>query len=79
MQMEARQAQVFAVFDRVETGKGRRDNYRRFTCGRTGSLARPLWNEFIVGSEQIYAYEIVERENDFGSDLGDDEDESSDP
>ena len=60
-------------------GKGRRDNYRRFTCGRTGSLARPLWNEFIIGSEQIYAYEIVERENDFGSDLGDDEDESSEP
>ena len=60
-------------------GKGRRDNYRRFTCGRTGSLARPLWNEFIIGSEQIYAYEIVERENDFGSDLGDDDEESSDP
>jgi hypothetical protein len=64
-------------------GKGRRDNYRRFTCGRTGSLARPLWNEFIVGSEQIYAYEIAERENDFGSDLGsddeDDDSESSEP
>ena len=58
-------------------GKGRRDNYRRFTCGRTGALARPLWNEFIIGSEQIYAYEIVERENDFGSDLGSDEDEDS--
>ena len=60
-------------------GKGRRDNYRRFTCGRTGSLARPLWNEFIIGSEQIYAYEIIERENDFGSDLGDEDEESSEP
>ena len=57
-------------------GKGRRDNYRRFTCGRTGSLARPLWNEFIIGSEQIYAYEIAERENDFGWDLGSDDDEA---
>ena len=42
-------------------GKGRRDNYRRFSCGRTGALARPLWNQFIIGSEQIYAYEIAER------------------
>ena len=50
-------------------GKGRRDNYRRFSCGRTGRLARPLWDQFIVGAEQIYAYEIVERENDFGADL----------
>ena len=56
-------------------GKGRRDNYRRFSCGRTGALARPLWNQSIIGSEQIYAYEIAERENDFGSDLGSDEDD----
>ncbi len=50
-------------------GKGRRDNYRRFSCGRTGRLARPLWKAYIIGAEQIYAYEIVVRENDFGADL----------
>ena len=53
-------------------GKGRRDNYRRFTCGRTGSLARPIWNAFILGAEQIYAQEIAERENDFGADFDED-------
>jgi hypothetical protein len=58
-------------------GKGRRDNYRRFSCGRTGGLARPIWNAFIVGAEQIYAQEIAERENDFGDDLGDDSDSES--
>lgn len=57
-------------------GKGRRDNYQRFTCGRSGALARPLWNAFILGAEQIYAYEIAERENDFGSDLDSADEES---
>jgi hypothetical protein len=59
-------------------GKGRRDNYRRFTCGRSGALARPLWNAFILGAEQIYAYEIAERENDFGADLDSVEEDSVD-
>ena len=57
-------------------GKGRRDNYRRFSCGRTGRLARPLWDAYIVGVEQVYAYEIVVRENDFGADLDTSEEDS---
>ena len=55
--------------DRGCRGKGRRDNYRRFSCSQTRSLAKPIWNAYILGSEQVYAYEIEERENDFGADL----------
>ena len=55
--------------DRGCRGKGRRDNYRRFSCSQPRSLAKPIWNTYILGSEQVYAYEIEERENDFGADL----------
>ena len=54
-------------------GKGRRDNYRSFSCARVGKLAKAIWREYIIGAEQIYAIEIAERENDFGDDFGDEE------
>lgn len=53
--------------------KGRRDNYRRFRCNGSGRLAQPIFKEFIVASEQIYAFELEEYTSDFTSGLGEDE------
>jgi hypothetical protein len=44
-------------------GKGRRDNYRRFSCA--GALSKAVFKRYITGAEQIYAHELLERENDF--------------
>ncbi|MBM65054.1 MAG: hypothetical protein CMH55_02320 [Myxococcales bacterium] len=53
--------------------KGRRDNYRRFSCNGSGRLAKPIFKAFIIASEQIYAYEYEEHRSDFTSGLADDE------
>lgn len=55
--------------------KGRRDNYRRFTCNGTGRMAKAIFKEFIIATEQIYAFELEEYNSDFTSGLGTDDDE----